>query len=559
MYGLIMAIFFLQGCNNGENEIISFEIHEAAVDMEEGRQQFLSYTADTIEEYEVSFEQLTGTKAFIEAKNNQIHFIVPSVAKDELIQIKINLRTESGKLAESSIEFNALNTVLPQLETMPEPNVFSSGNVEKHFYKPFDSAGIPLTARAEGEFYYPVSIAAYAYDYYSYYNKSREEEALDKFLVVATWLRDNCVYTEYGFCSYRSYFPIESYKLTTDWTTAMGQGQAISSLIAAHYLTGDDSFAQVAQDALSAFLYPVEVKGLVADFDGQTWFEEYGSEEMPAHVLNGMFFSLSGVRDFVKNYKTKLADDIFAVGTESVKKNIHLFDHKYTTRYDYSPLMQFASSKKGPDAYHELHILQLGWLYNVTGEQVLLDYTHEFLKQDMAGIKLINSRIYDKSIEILALEASNTFDAEKLGTNKAIDGYWTYNRYWASYEPTVDLTLTVNEDIIKGGKLDRVVMTGVFPKDLPQSFDVYEVLATGEEVLLKENIKLDDFKDTGYSFEVGGYYSHTVVFDVFVPVTTNKILLRLTTSDTGLLKIRELDIHYPRPELLEELLTLYPK
>jgi len=193
-------------------------------------------------------------------QDSEIHFIAPSVNSNKKITFKVKINNEQGYVGSLDGEINIENRIVEPQNIVPKPNIFSNMNIVKHHSKVLDPIGVPLYVKDSETYYSPVSVAQYAYDLYSHYNRFQTQETLDKFLVVATWFRDNCVYTQYGFCSYRSEFSLDTYKLTTYWITTMGQGQAISSLVAAHYLTGDDGYPEVAYDAVSAFLYPISVK-----------------------------------------------------------------------------------------------------------------------------------------------------------------------------------------------------------------------------------------------------------------------------------------------------------
>lgn len=416
---------------------------------------------------------------------------------------------------------------------------------------------MPLFQQDGNDYYYSVSIAAYTYDLYNNYFKTNNDATLNKFLFNATWLRDNCIYTEFGFCSYRSFFPLKSYKLTTDWTSAMAQGQAISSLIAAHFITGDDSFAQVAYDAVSAYIYPISAKGLSSDFNDKLWYEEYGSEEMPARLLNGFLFSLSGVYDFIKAYDEEFSQTVFDIGVDSLKSNIGLFDFKFTSRYDYSPLNQLASTKSGPDIYHELHIFQLGWLSSITEDEEIESYAHLFLKQDMGGIKSVY-RLYQESKDILKIDASHTIEPINFGADKLTDANWTWNGYWSSNQLPVTLDLTVNDDILEAGLLENLVLTSVSKQYFPTSIDLYEIDKNGQENLLKSNITIADMNYDEYEHVVGGFKSYTVVLPINVTINHTQIRIIINSTESGSVLLRELDLHYPKNQLLHKILSYYP-
>jgi hypothetical protein len=303
-------------------------------------------------------------------------------------------------------------------------------------------------------------------------------------------------------------------------------------------------------------MYPINEKGLVSSFNGSRWYEEYGSEEMPAHVLNGFIFSLSGIVSFNKVYKDELSQKIFENGIDYLKHSISLYDFNFTSRYDYSPLNQLASTKSGPDGYHELHIFQLGWLYKISGIDIIQEYTHLFLKQDMGGIKSVY-RLYNESKDIKDIKASYSIEPINYGVDKLIDANWTWDKYWSSNRFPVDLSLALNDDVMDEGVIEKISISSVSKSDFPSSFNVYEILDNGNERLIKENISTSNMSHVDYEHDINGYSSYTVVFDLNIDVASKFILIRFNGADEGIIRLRELDFQYPKYSLLNKIINFY--
>ena len=537
------------------------EIVAADTSQYEGQKGQLSISTNIQGPYQLTWQQVSGPKTYF-TENGNLSFILPNVIEDEKVVFRASALTSENKSFYSDITIDVKNYIPPTLTEMPKPNVFSDPNYKKHETRNFDSAGIPLVTRDSGDYYYTVASAAYGYDLYKALYKSYQssgnydEEVFNKLIIIADWLKNNCIYTEYGFCSYRNNFEYEAYKLTTDWISAMGQGQALSVLLAAHYLTGDESYANVAFDAVAAFQYPLEVKGLSTNFDGHLWYEEYGSEEMPVHVLNGFIFALSGLYDMHRHYDDSFSKNAFDIGVASLVHNIPNYDWNFTSRYSYGPLFQLASTLSGPDAYHELHIFQLTWLYGVTGEQTLKDYAELFLSQDMAGIKFIE-KFYENSQKIMNVEASSTINSINFGADRVYDGYWSIRDYWSSYRFPVDLRITLNEDALSAGEIQKLVLTSTTPEDFPTSFSLIQVSEDEGEVVIKENITLNDSVVSEYVHQVDVHKSYTVTFDISTPITSSDIIIRIDNTQEGLVRLREVDFHYQRDSLLQEIIDFY--
>jgi hypothetical protein len=146
---------------------------------------------------------------------------------------------------------------------------------------------------------------------------------------------------------------------------------------------------------------------------------------MPANVLNGFLFALSGLHHFNEVYGENFLSYVFNTGIDSLAKNITLYDFDFTTRYDYSPSKQLASTKGGPDIYHEIHIYQLAWLYLVTGNTDIKTASHQFSKQNMSGIQSFYTALKEKSKEIQSVVASHSINSVNYGTDKSSDANWT--------------------------------------------------------------------------------------------------------------------------------------
>jgi len=165
------------------------------------------------DEFSVELSSDTSTLVYVQSITGKtIKFIAPNVKSEEQIPLSIRLKMTNGDYANLSWTINVLDREIKAQIKAPKPNVFSTSNLKKHESRLFDSSGVPLYEKDDHEYYYPVNVAQYSYDLYNHYYKYNTQETLDKFLTNATWLRDNCIYTGYGFCSYRSEFAIDSYK-----------------------------------------------------------------------------------------------------------------------------------------------------------------------------------------------------------------------------------------------------------------------------------------------------------------------------------------------------------
>jgi hypothetical protein len=107
------------------------------------------------------------------------------------------------------------------------------------------------------------------------------------------------------------------------WISAMAQGQAMSLWVRAYSQTSDQRYLDAAAVALLPFDLTFAEGGVLADWDGVPWYEEYPGER-PLHVLNGFQFALIGLYDLADH--SEHAGEVFTAGVSSLEQRIALFD-----------------------------------------------------------------------------------------------------------------------------------------------------------------------------------------------------------------------------------------
>jgi heparosan-N-sulfate-glucuronate 5-epimerase len=142
---------------------------------------------------------------------------------------------------------------------------------------------------------YVIPVAQTALGYWELLLEGRDTAR--EFLRLADWLVDNSESGPVGVI-WRTNLPQRKYGLEPGWTTAMGQGEAISVLLRAHAMTGADHYLALARAAFEPLTLDVAAGGLSRRVDGQMVLEEYPSER-PCAVLNGWIFAVLGVHELV--------------------------------------------------------------------------------------------------------------------------------------------------------------------------------------------------------------------------------------------------------------------
>jgi heparosan-N-sulfate-glucuronate 5-epimerase len=181
---------------------------------------------------------------------------------------------------------------------------------------------LPIAVYPFGRYYTPVTIAQYGLQGAANYSvRGRRVDRADA-LLAADWLvrhqRDN------GAWLYRFPFTVSGFPpLARNWVSAMAQGQAMSLLWRAHRLRPRAAYRRAALRALRPFERSIGDGGVVSDFGGVPWYEEYPTQPA-SHVLNGYGFSLLGLYD-VAPWSDRAAR-LFRVGVASLRARLARFD-----------------------------------------------------------------------------------------------------------------------------------------------------------------------------------------------------------------------------------------
>ena len=110
---------------------------------------------------------------------------------------------------------------------------------------------------------------------------------------------------------WRCDLPMHKYELGPGWISAMGQSEAISVLLRAHQLTGDEHYVELAGAAFEPLTRDVTEGGAARRIDGHLVLEEYATVK-PAAILNGWVFALFGVHELAVATGNERARSLFA-------------------------------------------------------------------------------------------------------------------------------------------------------------------------------------------------------------------------------------------------------
>lgn len=146
-----------------------------------------------------------------------------------------------------------------------------------------------------------------------------------------------------------------TFSLDPPWLSGIAQGQAASLLVRLYAETSDERYATAAQKAMRPLSIPTENGGLLTSLNGGMFPEEFPTDP-PSLVLNGGIYALWGDYDLWKGLGDMDAAKRFEDGTETLARNLHLWDTGYWSRYDLYPhrIVNVAAPW-----YHMLHVFQL--------------------------------------------------------------------------------------------------------------------------------------------------------------------------------------------------------
>jgi len=235
------------------------------------------------------------------------------------------------------------------------------------YFAPMDEAGVPLRDLPAqlGRTYLPSRVAAYAL---ASWNRMRDRKRADSaapehrragFLAAAGWFA-----AQPGGAMRHDFALIG---MAPGWLSCIAQGEAISTLVRAHRLTGAGSFAEAAVQAAGWLGKPVTEGGLRDRLpDGQPFLEEYPGTRY-RHVLNGCLYALVGLDDLVRagfdrdGRYAALRDDVL----QAVDDHVRRWEVRGWTTYDFqSDDMAAIGAPANPNTmtYQTLHWILLDYL-----------------------------------------------------------------------------------------------------------------------------------------------------------------------------------------------------
>lgn len=224
------------------------------------------------------------------------------------------------------------------------------------------SGRIPLAHYTFGTYPNPVTVAQYGLQAAANYSVTRRRAYRADALRAARWLVRR--QAQNGGWRYEFGFTVAGFPpLEPGWISGMAQGQALSLLWRAHRILPRRAYRRAALKALRPFRRSTRAGGVVGNFDGVAWYEEYPTRP-DSHVLNGYLFALLGLYDVAPWSRT--AAILFRRGVASLRSRIDRFDRPGGSYY--------LPGQPASAYYNRVHVVLLGAIHSVRPAPVLKKY-----------------------------------------------------------------------------------------------------------------------------------------------------------------------------------------
>lgn len=225
-----------------------------------------------------------------------------------------------------------------------------------------DEHGVPYNAPTPKypAAYQPTTIAQYGLAQWNIYLQKGDEQHRQAFLIQANWLVEHEVLLPGGAGCWPIPFPSPDHFAPQPWLSALTQGNVISVLVRAYWLTGEERFIAAAHRAASVFERDILDAGVSAFWGNEGVFFEEVAVYPAAHILNGYIFALFGLYDYVALTHNSQITALIQRSLATLHTWLDDFDTGYWSRYD---LFRHLA----PPFYHDLHVLMLRSLAQLSG------------------------------------------------------------------------------------------------------------------------------------------------------------------------------------------------
>lgn len=254
----------------------------------------------------------------------------------------------------------------------------------------FDENGIPLNksyidVNNDQLIYFPISIGQMGLAVFHTYLKTKDDKDLLRFIKFADWYVDNAELSDELGARWMTDVPLPQYNNPGPWQSAFSQSRAISILLRAFQITGNDHYRIISEKALTPFTISVKDGGVMSETEWGPFYEEYTSK-VPILVFNGHIFSLFGINDFKRVFpQHELSKSIFKEGYNSLVNCLDQYDLGYWTRYNYCQADFYPNTDTATLSYQRLHIMLLGVISQIINHQQIEETMERWISYITVG------------------------------------------------------------------------------------------------------------------------------------------------------------------------------
>jgi heparosan-N-sulfate-glucuronate 5-epimerase len=217
---------------------------------------------------------------------------------------------------------------------------------DSRYYQPKDADGLPMrTYASAGDQYSPSRITAWSL---AHWNRLQDGEAASRDAVLqgADWLA--------SFNDGRFVYRFDWGRIRAPWISCLAQGEAISVLVRAASLTGDEEHVALAQRAMEPMTLGLDAHGVQDAIDGDVFLEEYPDGDAP-HVLNGCLYAMVGLIDLHRFDGSADAADLLDGLSATLERHIMRWDLNGWSAYDLAHERDGGVANACTPAYQSLH------------------------------------------------------------------------------------------------------------------------------------------------------------------------------------------------------------
>ena len=269
--------------------------------------------------------------------------------------------------------------MLKVTHTGAEDGAIKSEAVRFHDSLVFDKNGVPYynysitghpSIGLQGS---PLAVSSHALDLYREYLNNSNQSAKTYFINNAKWLADTHILINNGsFASYEFSFPwqIGNNTIQPPWRSGMANAEALSPLVKAFHVTGNNVYLDTAKRLLNSFYVDTKDGGVTYKSPSSGWwYEQYASinSTQEPRALSGMMNAILAIYEFYNDTKDPGAKFLFDQGILALKNDLPKYDNNGTLYYDRTGL-------PANSFYRSSYVVLLEKLYKLTDEPIFKIY-----------------------------------------------------------------------------------------------------------------------------------------------------------------------------------------